>query len=313
MGDEKKGKDYNKIVNVEIDEIDDDDDAPASEPNLIKCVSSRKYEELGELLNHADSVSSLYTYLKNQLRFPDAAKESIREAFERHGIDGYAFQNLNDLHIVEMKIDPPLKLGQRLHLLMKTKKVRRAVRYKIRREVIMEGNCVVSPPGIRSDFELTPSFIRFTHQVKRKHIETDDAPQCCGPTTIIETTQDERYVDHVDISLISDIDVDESVLHKTLETPGFFPCSKPHIDVVDDARYCVYISLNIKNEDGMFVSKDSHSDDATTSVLAVHLETKQIAEEFQKKLQDLMNETQYMEGRGQALGERGSGGLAYMP
>lgn len=272
---------------------------PKMKPKLITMITSKKYRNLAELLENVDSVDALLDYLDKELR--DFQQSSVTKAFKKHHVDGYAFQNIKDEHLIEMQISPPLLLGQRLHLLSKTKKVERAVRYKQRREIIMSGNCHVQPPGLDGKYELTQAYLKFTYEKEYTTEHKDEGVEgyCCfARRKITSETSTARFLDHVDISLVDDVDIKENEKTHTLIQPAFCwgkCCCKPEIETNVDKSNIIQISLNIKSDEGMFIAG---TDDTETTSLAVKIEDLHEAEEFRNKLQDMMNEAQYMEGRG---------------
>jgi len=272
---------------------------PNSGPGLCKMITSHKFRNLSDLLINIDSVDDLLVYLERELNDFDKCKESIRQAFKKHRIDGYAFQNMKDEDILEMDIDPELlSLGQRLHLLSKTAKVKRAVRYLRRREPVLTGECFVSPPGLDGKFEMTQSYLKFTYEAKYepkcKEIKTEGC-LCFAKTTFESEVSTVKYLDHIDISIIGDVDVQEIEIESKTYQPtccwGYCCKSEPETEIIK--KNIVYIELNAMSDVGMFIAG---SDDQETTVVEVHLPSLQEAENFQSKLIDLMNETQFQEG-----------------
>lgn len=272
---------------------------PKIAPRLATMITSKKFRNLAELLENVDSVDALLDYLDKELR--DFQQTSVCTAFKKHHIDGYAFQNIKDEHLIEMQMSPPLLLGQRLHLLSKTKKVERAVRYKKRREIIMSGKCYVKPPGLEGKYELTQSYLKFTYEKEYHSQNTDEGVEgiCCfARRKITSETSTARFLDHVDISLVDDVDIKENEQTNTLTQPALCwgkCCFKPEVETNVSKNNIVHISLNVKSDVGMFIAG---TDDVETTTLAVKIEDLHEAEEFRDRLQDMMNEAQYQEGRG---------------
>jgi len=294
-------------MDIKSDEIKEGDmqrgSLPSVSPAMLWTKTCRaKYKSLGDLLSNIDSVDALILYLKAEL--PDYS-ESISTAFRENNIDGHAFQSMTDKHFRQMNMN--LTLGQRLHLLQKTRKVRRAARHIGRGVIIQEGECLVSPPGVVSNYQLTQSYLRFTHT--RQDFEPLDVKEsgifCCTVRTTNKQKTTVRYVDHVDISLIDDMDISEEKTEKTEYTPALCPCSKDHEHECEDVtQYVIYISLNIKSQDGLDINdgkKDGNDGKKNgndlggvkTGNLRVCIKNKTEAYELRQKLQDLMNEHQH--------------------
>lgn len=299
---------------TELDKIEDktDDAFPKDKPALASMITSHKFKNLADLLVNIDSVDDLLKYLESELPYYDTCENSLHEKFKKHQIDGYAFQNIQDEHLQDMKItikkkNPdtneiesiPLALGPRLRLLSKTQKVKRAVRFHQRKKVIMQGECFVSPPGFRGKYELTHSYLKFSYE-KEYHTpfkERGTVGYCCfSKTKYVSKTSTARFLDHIDITLVDDVDVKENEFTSVITQPtccwGY--CCKSTPVTKTDKKNIVYISLNVKSDIGMFIAG---ADDKETSVLAMHIDNLEEAEMFQSTLLDLMNETQYQEGR----------------
>lgn len=175
------------------------------------------------------------------------------------------------------------------------------MRYKHRREIIMSGKCFVKPPGLEGRYELTQSYLKFTYE-KEYHTQNKDEGvegYCCfARRKLTSETSTARFLDHVDISLVDDVDIKENEQTNTLTQPALCwgkCCFKPEVEKEVVKSNIVHISLNVKSDEGMFIAG---TDDKETTTLAVKIEDLHEAEEFRNKLQDMMNEAQYMEGRG---------------
>jgi len=249
----------------------------------------RSCEVMTSLLDNFRSVDELLKYLEAEL--PKDFNQSIAKKFKDNNIDGFAFQEMTNNDLLKMKI---LNLGTRLRLMAKVKKISRGLEYKQRKAVIMKGECHVFPPGLEGKFELANSFLRFTYEKEfNEHPIVTHKGYCCWTTkTMVRKSVNAKFLDHVDLSKISDVDLSQTEIETTISTPNFLPCIKDHLEetkpkIINE----VIISLNLKSEQGMPIAGPLDN----KTVLRVYIKDIEEAKKFRQKLQDLIDEVQYME------------------
>lgn len=262
-----------------------------------------QHPEQDELLKQLEEVEVLITYLKKEMNHSgkEFFTDAMAEAFRHHDIDGYAFQLLEEDHLREMELE--INLGQKLHLLSKAQKVRRAVRMKRRNRQLFKIKCTLftGTQSHEGTVSLSNSSLKF--KFVEEQVETIKRKPDCGCWVFLDKfaylkiTGIVRALDHVDISMIEDVDcrtvdIIRKTAVKNAYCPDFCCCqSKPGIEE-EISKNFVWISLAIPEE----IYSAYMGGGETTSTLRVEIEDKEKAMIFKEKLIDAMEEVQFEEG-----------------
>lgn len=253
--------------------------------------SIQKMVKLDELVSKLDDVEALLDYLQSEMT---GYHDEIADKFRENAIDGYAFQELEEAHLDEM--DMKITLGQKLHLLSKAQKVSRAVRIKRRNRQIFQVKCVnVYPQNKKAVVIMTNSCLKFKFKDDDTKVEEQGGKKyyCCGPRAKLTTKQTVRLMDHVDISLIEDVDFQEIETETTTTTKNICTCGTGKVEKTKTKKNYVWISLALKEE---IRSTDLDEQNEFTSMIKVEIADKEQAEKFKEKLIDTVEEVQFEEG-----------------
>lgn len=260
-----------------------------------------RVEELDSVLLALDDIEKLCAYLNVEMnKSRKMFTEDMANTFRKYAIDGYAFQMLDLSHIEEMEMN--ISIGQRLHLLSKAEKIKRAVRMKRRNRQLFKAKCILHCGDHSSEgtVTLTSSALKFTFVTEEVH-ETDTMPKnCCfaliGSSAKLHVHGLHRIVNHVDLSLIEDVDFQNIDIKKTtvLESIWCHNLICPPI-IMDEGikQNFIWLSLAVPEE---IMSTNMGGED-TVSVLRVEIEKKEQAIMFKDKLVDAIEEVQFDEGK----------------
>lgn len=261
---------------------------------LVQDESIQQENQLNELMNNLSSVDELIVFLKSEM--PTTYDESISLALRKYGIDGYSFQEFGGAYLRELELTLPL--GTKLHLVSKARRVQRAMRMKRRNVEIMRVECKLFPPGVdKTTCIMTHSCLKF----KFSKIDIKDIPNgkkrcyCYGKegNNNVKTTM--RMIDHVDLSLIEDVDFQQVISTKVTTTTGLLPCWNKTIEQKDeDKKIYVFISLALKEEILDILEEGEKSQ--RTSILKLQFKDTENAENFKNALIGACEQVQSEEG-----------------
>lgn len=261
----------------------------------------KKEKPIDQLLKHLDISENLVAYLKSEMNLPGKEpmfSEAAEQAFIKHEIDGHAFQSLATKHLTEMGLE--LTLGERLHLLSKAQIIRRAIRMEQRNNIILKVQCNImagtdDSEGKDGTLILSNSSVKFKYMRERsKEIPAVPKNCCCllffKKAKTIETGL-VRILDHIDLSLIEDVDYREIETTKTIRVQNawfgdkFYSIEKTKIN-----KFYMYINLTIPDQ--------IRSTSMGTKVSTIRLEIKDRgqAEKLKNELLDAVEEVQFEEG-----------------
>lgn len=269
----------------------------------IGSSAGTQHPEQDELLKQLDDIDVLIKYLKKEMNVDgkEFFTDAMGEAFKTHDIDGYAFQLLDEDHLREMEMD--INLGQKLHLLSKSAKLRRAIRMKRRNRQLFKVKCTLftGSKSHEGTVSLTNSSLKFKFVEEKTEI-VDQMPDCCcwvycNKFAKLKITGMIRALDHVDISLIEDVDfrtvdITRKTERKNAYCPGLCCCQSGMLDEKKIQCNYVWISLAIPEE----IYSAYMGGGEKTSTLRVEIESKEKALLFKEKLVDAMEEVQFEEG-----------------
>lgn len=262
---------------------------------------SKEIKELDALLLSLDDIDKLCAFLSAEMNSPGKQMftEDMANAFRKNAVDGYAFQMLEECHLDELELN--LSLGQKLHLLSKAAKIQRAIRMKRRNRALMKVKCTLhcNDHSSTGTVTLTNSCLKFKF-VSDEEKEFDQMPKnccfaMCGKSAKLTVSGLTRVVDHVDISLIEDCDLQTIDVKKitTMQSAWCLDCiCPPRVTETHKKNNYVWISLCIPEE----IMNTSMGGTEATSVLRVEIEKKEEAIMFKDKLIDAMEEVQFDEG-----------------
>lgn len=280
--------------------------APVSSYRDNRGGSTHLHEikQLNELMDNLDDPEKLSDYLRSEMK---GYTENITEAFKKHLIDGYSFQMFEEEHIDEMDLD--LNIGQKLRLLTKAAKVKRSLRLKRRNSRIMDTRCILftggSREGIPGRVILTNSALKFKFETSNSIVQplfengkVYKSCYCCGSLGTEHIKASSKILDHVDLSLIEDVDLQEVEITKRVTRQRIISCCTTTTTEETAAKNYIYIALKVKAAiREMDAEIMGNTGDSThTTILKVEIEKKDKAREFRDKLIDAVEEVQLEEG-----------------
>lgn len=283
---------------------------PPQFPVMRSLVTSSKFKNIADLLEDCLSVDKLLDYLKYEIGDEIVPVNKYEKEFKDNFINGYAFRNFSYRHFKDLGMDS-LNMGQRLTLLAATRKVKRAVQFKVRKDIIMEGNCSITPSvkkmavnnftGIcapqreKAKYIMTSSYIKFIYETVDSEV-TQSEPSgflCFKTRTYTTSVSSSLYCDHVDISLIDDVDIKQNNIKGEVQQPSCC-CITGSTDTEYFNDSIVLLSLKVKPTEGMSLGGINSKE---STVVQLFFDVADEAEAFQKQVQDMINDGIYMGNR----------------
>jgi len=265
----------------------------AEKKTHIKANSITQFRKLDSLVESSKTLGNvdlLVDYLKTEMR---EYCDSIGDTLRKHHIDAYAFQSMNEAHLDETEM--PISIGLKLRLLSIGSQIRRAVRIKRRNHEIGNLTGKIYPPGQQGKIVLTNSCLKFFFEGKNiKEVELNEKRCICfGKKNREISTHTTKMMDHIDLSVIEDIDMktEEVIVIKTVERA--LPCLPPKSEETKVSKHYLFLSLALKEE---VRSTDLSEKNEFTSMIRVEVKTAEDAKEFKDKLVDAVEEVQFNEG-----------------
>merc|ERR1712087_571859 len=173
-----------------------------------------------------------------------------------------------------------MNLGQKLHLLSIVEKVKKAFKIKDRNKQVFKSECTLYTGNFhyKGIVSLTNSSLKFKFE----------------KFTLSGTM---RALDHVDISLIEDVDLRKVTITQTEETkniycPGLCFCQHSGPEETTKEANFVFISLAVPEE----IYSAYMGGGEITTTLKVEIENKTPAAQFKERLVEVMEQVQFEVG-----------------
>jgi len=196
-----------------------------------------------------------------------------------------------------------MNLGQKLHLLSIVEKVKKAFKIKDRNKQVFKSECTLYTGNFhyKGIVSLTNSSLKFKFEEQQEKT-IDIAPKSCwwqmcckfAKFTLSGTM---RALDHVDISLIEDVDLRKVTITQTEETkniycPGLCFCQHSGPEETTKEANFVFISLAVPEE----IYSAYMGGGEITTTLKVEIENKTQAAQFKERLVEVMEQVQFEVG-----------------